>query len=126
MKSSQALDRYLKFYPYALDDPIKHFGPNYETLLNFWCYLDSLDLPAIVRNFDYKSTAVFGYHLEDYCKPILLDQYSVWSSTTPENCINRSPLGYSSLEIVCMHKLFEDGRNLVNLPKLEKVIGGQF
>jgi len=66
MKTSQSLDRYLEHYPDALEDPIKHFGPNYETLLNFWCYLDSLDLSTIIRKFGYNES---NYVLEDYCTP---------------------------------------------------------
>jgi hypothetical protein len=120
MKTSQALDRYLNHYPDALNEPIRHFGPNYETLLNFWYYLDSLDLPAVVRKFGYNDSE---HSLEPYCERIVSDQFRVWYSTTPDTCISRSPLGYSSLEIVCMHKLFENGHTLFYLPKLEKAIG---
>lgn len=118
MKSSQALNRFLAYHPNALEDPIKYFGPNHETLLNFWHYLDSLNLYIVTYKFPYVSNP---YSLENYCRHIVENQLNVWSSASP-GTFRRSPLGYASLEIVCMHKIFEDGLTLTYLPRLEKAI----
>jgi hypothetical protein len=42
MKHSTALTKYLEQNPDAIEFPESHFGPNYETVFNYWSFLDTL------------------------------------------------------------------------------------
>jgi hypothetical protein len=42
MKNSTALAKYLEQNPDAIEFPEYHFGPNYETVFNYWSFLDTL------------------------------------------------------------------------------------
>lgn len=117
---SSALEHYLKYHPGALDDTVQHFGPNYEAVLNFWVYIDTLTEDQIrsIMITDSRS-----YSLEDYCENIVLDQYGVWRSARYFRALETADyefssfLGYATLELVAMHDLLNAGHNLILIPR---------
>jgi hypothetical protein len=42
MTHSTALTKYLKFNRDVIENPEKHFGPNYEAVFNCWSFFDTL------------------------------------------------------------------------------------
>ena len=132
MNLPTALCSYLKHYPDALDDVVKHFGSNYETLLNFWTYLDTLNgsdhnhLLHLYYDGDperYKwSTESTDYGrptLESYADLIIPHQFMVWHCSQVSGI--GSHLGYAALEIVAMHKILDDGYTLKTLTIFENL-----
>ena len=115
---SSALEHYLKNHPYALDDTVQNFGPNYEAVLNFWVYIDTLteDQISSIRISDSRP-----YSLEVYCKNIVFDQYGVWHSASYSRVRKTSEyksfLGYATLELVAMHDLLTDCHKLTLIPR---------
>lgn len=117
---SSALEHYLKNRPDALDDTVQHFGPNYEAVLNFWVYIDTLTEDQI-RSI--MTTDSRPYSLEVYCKNIVFDQYGVWYSARYFRALETSGyefssfLGYATLELVAMHDLLNAGHKLILIPR---------
>jgi hypothetical protein len=106
----------------ALTEPQDFLGPNYETLLNFWKYIDKLTEEqwrkvALARN-DYHgdqvsvmkiATGVIGSR----------NRAAVWESTC--NAVSSihdvgAAASFAAREIICMHLLIENGIEIQFLP----------
>jgi hypothetical protein len=119
MNHPTALRYYLEKYPDALDDVVKHFGPKYKTVFDFWSYVDTLD-----RNFiKHLREPSRAYGLEDYADKRVHRQFEVWHCARyfgpePEKTKydNTSVLGYATLELVVMDRLLDDGHSLLLIP----------
>jgi hypothetical protein len=119
MNHPTALIYYHKTFPDALNDVVKHFGPNYNTVFDFWSYVDTLDRKFIqnIRNPNW------SYDLESYANRRVHRQFEVWRSARyfgPEpnktQDVNPHVLGYATLELVVMDRLLDDGHKLAFLP----------
>jgi hypothetical protein len=119
MNHPTALGYYLKEYPDALDDVVKHFGSNYKTIFDFWAYVDTLDRNLIQRI----QKSHYPYGLETYASKRVHRQLVVWrcaryfgSEPDKTQDVNPHVLGYATLELVVMDRLLDDGHSLTFLP----------
>ena len=124
MNHPTALRYYLEKYPDALDDVVKHFGPNYKTVFDFWYFVDRLDR-EFIRSIREPS---WSYYLGDYAEQRVHRQLEVWKCARyfgpePEKTKydNSSVLGYATLELVVMDILLDDGHRLTFLPLFDKL-----
>ena len=125
MNCPTALSYYLKHHPDALNDLVKHFGPNYAAVLNFWAYLDTLTGEQIKS---IKGVYLRSVSLEDYAGKIVKHQCDVWESSRffgqephKTKFYNPSVLGYATLELVAMHDILNDGHKLNFIPRFDNL-----
>ena len=124
MKHSQAFALFLNTYPEAIDDPLSYLGPNWETILNFWTYIDSLTIEKW-KTVGGRYNASLNYDKEiiiaGYCKnhrPCEDIQYCTWYLTSKlgtgshSNCVAI----FVSYELFAMHDLLNDGHELYFIP----------
>jgi hypothetical protein len=107
MNHSKTLTSYIEMYPNALSNLEKHFGPNYETVLNFWSWIDTLSKEQInliqktVISHEYNNSVFDAYNEVTNNGPCRLSDYT--GSYT---------LAMVTYEIIGMHVLLENGHNL--------------
>jgi hypothetical protein len=124
MKHSQAFALFLNIYPEAIDGPLSYLGPNWETILNFWTYIDSLTVEqwktvgvrySVNHNFD-KENIIEGYCRKNrLCEDI---QYCTWYLTSKLGTGSHSNFVaiFVSYELFAMHDLLNDGHELYFIP----------
>ena len=102
--------------PEALTNPQDFLGPNYETVLNFWKWIDSLSVEQwnVVadryRNLDhaawdaawYAARITAGYAARD----------AAWDAAG-------YAAGSATYELIGMHKLLEEGKKLIFVPMFD-------
>jgi hypothetical protein len=123
MEHSKTLEKFIsEWHPLdCLLTPEKYFGPNYESVFNFWTYIDTLDEEQL-RSVERSSRIISRSHkdtLVNIATKTVYNQYCVWdtASESYRNGITACfSLGYATLEIVCMHKLFDEHYRLFYLP----------
>jgi hypothetical protein len=117
-------------------DIVDILGPNYETVLNFWHYVETISKEEYVNiraayeeNCDamYRDTFSHKNLLEKIVDSItVIDESTIWN-----NCHvlhNRglvsfdacSVVSWATHELICMHKLLEDGHKLLFVPLFNK------
>ncbi len=102
--------------PDALTNPEKYFGPNYQDVLNFWIYVDSLSveekeemgqrywaLDEDVR--DYAIDAAWNAAAEVVGGDF---RYAAWNAAMIVT--GRVAFGYATAELIAHHKLLEQGK----------------
>jgi hypothetical protein len=111
--------------PEALINPQDFLGPNYQTVLNFWWFIDSLSddqLEEVARRYDaLDSTA--RYAAEDAAGYAALDAagYAAWNAAwyatrDAAGYATRDAAGYAISELIGMHTLLNDGKELLFVP----------
>lgn len=96
--------------------PEDFLGPNYETVLNFWCYLESLSR----EDFNHKNLITIpGYttYLRNEARKIAPHQADAWAATSEALNIGMD-YGWSTLELIVMHKILGEGKSLHIIPKI--------
>jgi len=127
MEHSKTLENFIsQQYSDCLLTPEKYFGPNYETLFNFWTYLDTLTLEHVmsVQSSSYNILSKYKIPLVNIAAEIVHNQLAIWANpirSIYNGSEDRYSLGYASLEIVCVHKLFDKEYPLHYLPLFEKL-----
>jgi hypothetical protein len=115
--------------PDAYNNPKKHLGPNYEAVLNFWWYLESLTAEQLLE-LEHKYMLEYVQHnnrystLADYAEGIL--GYSRRSIATNvsrshvRNIIGGFPKipAPVTLELIAMHTILDKGEELIFVPLL--------
>jgi hypothetical protein len=122
----------------ALDIPQHFLGRNWETILNFWKRIDTLT----EEQWEVVAERYEPYHSCDQGKSLLVYNFStqILSSHNSKNvwyasgtsvvcpyfmnpkrkkayCGNAT--GYATLELICMHILFENGHKLLYVPMFD-------
>jgi hypothetical protein len=124
MTYSKTHKRFSEFLnqPDALTNPEKYLGPNWEDVLNFWIYVDSLsehEREEIVERY---------YALDDNVRVSAIDaayvaaievvgedfRYAAWWAAY--DVTGRCVFGNATLELFVHHKLLEKNKNLTFLP----------
>ena len=107
MNHSKTLTSYIEMYPNALSNLEEYFGPNYETVLNFWSWIDTLSKEQInliqetVISHEYNNSVFDAYAEVTNGRPCRLSEYT--GSYT---------LAMVSYEIIGMHVLLGNGQDL--------------
>jgi hypothetical protein len=124
-KIHQKFSEHLK-NPNVLTNPAKYLGPNYQDVLNFWIYLDSLsehereemgkrfwDLDGDVRisAIITASDAAIEVVGEDF-------RYAAWCAAY--DVTGRGVFGDATLELITHHKLIEQYKTPTFLPIVVK------
>ena len=103
--------------PDVLTDPQDFLGPNYETIINFWWYMDSLAK-------DQREEVNSRYLVIDFNIWHLAAQLANSAAKSAVNDLIRISTGdvitrvggYATYELMGMHKLFERGKSLTFVP----------
>ena len=102
------------------DSPDLYLGPNYEAVLNFWWYLESLSEIAKVDYSDNSATKLIGYNafIIEQANPLTdYHQAKAWYAT--QLALNISEwYGWVTVELICMHRILDEGKSLFYLPKI--------
>lgn len=116
MKTSKALELYVKNHSDFLEDPESYFGPNWATVLNYWSFIDTLSPSQ-------KEEVYHRYQIIDSKSPVF-EYYKL--ATGKEKFTNLSQytghrlcLGMPVYEIIGMHLLLENSHPLVYVKMFE-------
>ena len=101
------------------DHPEQHLGPNYETVLDYWWYLESLSEIAKIDYRDNSATKPSGYNHFIIAQANLLatKQAEAWYATQLSLNIGEW-YGWVTVELICMHRILDEGKSLFYLPKI--------
>jgi hypothetical protein len=125
-KIHQKFSKYLN-QPEALTNPEKYLGPNWEDVLNFWIYLDTLS-DEEKEEMDQRYRA-----LDDDVRDCAIDvarnaanevvgedfRYAAWLAAW--FVTGRVVFGDATLELIAHHKLLEQDKTLTFLPLCNKI-----
>jgi hypothetical protein len=106
-------------------DPEKELGPNYETVLNFWLFLETLsaDQVSIIAERYNESERVHGFHMDHTCKQVekvILNEEELWlrifdhiyfTGTTFKIAIS-----WATHELIAMHEFIANGEQIRIIP----------
>jgi len=119
MNYSKIHQRFQRKFPNEniLTSPEQFLGPNYETVLNYWWYLDSLPRYYTFDSNCYADKPVgYGNFIMGQASIITHFQADAWSSTSD---ISKEYLyGWVTVELICMHRILDEGKSLFYLPKI--------
>jgi hypothetical protein len=111
--------------PEALTNPQNFLGPNYETVLNFWWTMDSLtetQWKEVARRYDAIDYAAW-YAARDAARDAAWSAAwnaawnAAWSAAwNAASYAARSAARYATYELIGMHTLLNDGRDLLFVP----------
>jgi hypothetical protein len=78
-----------------ISDPEKELGPNYETVLNFWLFLETLsaDQVSIISERYEESERVHEFNMDHICKQVekvILDGKELWFRIFNHNELTRA------------------------------------
>jgi hypothetical protein len=102
--------------PAALTNPAKYLGPNWEDVLNFWFYLDTLSAE------EKEAISDHYYTLDDYVRNSAIDAARVaaeevvgkdfrYAACLAAHDVTRVIVfGYATYELIGHHKLLEQGK----------------
>lgn len=118
-KIHQQLKPYLNEFD-SLEDAL---GPNYQTVLNFWLYLDTFDdeqLENIGKNYcAIRRLGIEEGEFVSLIKTILPHEGTLWHYVTDavrviccRYCDYRFAIAWATHELIAMHKLIETGREI--------------
>lgn len=109
-----------------ITDPETQLGPNYETVLNFWLFLDTLSkeqMESIGQKYSrLEMDNRFPNKISEYASKVLANECDVWQDVASQSyhlfypIEFRISLTWATHEIICMHKLIEDDVPIVVLP----------
>jgi len=99
--------------------PEIYLGPNYETVLNFWWYLESLSEIAKIDYCGNSATKSFGYNrfIIDQANLLATKQAEAWYATQIALKIGEW-YGWVTVELICMHRILGEGKSPFYLPKI--------
>jgi hypothetical protein len=118
MTYSNALTLYLRYNPDAIENPEKHFGPNYEAVFNCWSFFDTLtqeQKEELSKRGDFSP--------EFYASKV----FAAFRSTVGRKATLSDYLGghmtcaMISYEIIGMQVLLDQGHSLYFIPLLENL-----
>jgi hypothetical protein len=119
-KAHQRFSNYLN-KPEALINPQDFLGPNYETVLNFWKYVESLDEETHNRiNQRFFSYQLRLYHSNELCDKVFdrvrVDSYYLYLACSS---LQNEAIARATYEIILMDQLLEEGYKMTFLPMFE-------
>jgi hypothetical protein len=117
-KAHQRFSNYLQ-RPEALTNPQDFLGPNYEVVINFWWYLESLSEISEIDYCSHSVTKIYGYNnfIINNAKFLTIHQASAWYAT--QSALNIGEwYGWVTVELICMNQILDDGKYLFYLPKI--------
>jgi hypothetical protein len=110
-----------------ISGPEVELGPNYETVLNFWLFLDSLTseqeetIIAKYAEFDRNNcNAGYAERIVKQAGKVVLDEQRLWFRVNNKIFAIDSWLSlaitWATHELVCMHELIGNGEQMVIIP----------
>jgi hypothetical protein len=120
MKYSNALTEFLKIWPECINDFPSYLGQNWETILNFWSWIDTLTVEqwkTIGEKYypgSGKTACDYGENL-DYFEDV---QYCTWKVVNEINgSISAKEVAiFVSYELMVMHNILNAGHELYIIP----------
>ena len=107
--------------PEALTNPQDFLGPNYETVLNFWWTMDNLtkdQWKEVARRYDaLDDAAEYAAWSAAWYAARSAAGYAAWSAAWyAAGDAAWSAAGYATYELIGMHTLLNDGKDLLFVP----------
>jgi hypothetical protein len=115
-KSHQKFSDLLK-EPRALTNPEDFLGPNWEDVINFWLYVDSLSESEISKIGD--RYLALDYHVRDavmLAARVSAEEVVGWKVRSAAWFAAWGVFGYVTYELIASHKLLEQGNSPTFLP----------
>ena len=114
-----------KTYSYILFDPETYLGCNYQTILNFWWFVDGLNSEQAQVLGEFYDNTDYNTRLERYEQLDSLDnEYSIviWDFVSDICASEYSKFDYLmawiTVELMFMHELLDEGLSLLFVPML--------
>ena len=108
-----------------ISDPEKELGPNYETVLNFWLFLETLsaDQISIIAEKYKKCERVNGLHMDHTCKQVekvILNEKELWfriyGSIYFTEIDSKIAITWATHELIAMHEFIANGEQIHIIP----------
>ena len=119
-KTHQNFSNY--FHPEALTAPENFLGPNYETVINFWTFMDSLtednwkEVASRYLALDY-ATVNAARDAAWYAAGVAAgDVAGATAEVAPPPIATWCSAAYATLELIGMYTLLDQGREMVFVP----------
>jgi hypothetical protein len=101
------------------DYPEQYLGPNYETVLNYWLYLESLPEITKINYIENSATKPYGFNSFIVKEATLLTPYQAQAWYATQISLNSGEwYGWATVELICMHRILDEGESLFYLPKI--------
>jgi hypothetical protein len=120
-KIHQAFPERLK-NPDVLTNPGKYLGPNWEDVLNFWIYLDTLsdqereELGQRYWDLNYNVRESARDAARDAAREVVGEKFRNAAWDAADDVTGRRVFGNATYELIGHHKLLEQGKTLTFLP----------
>jgi hypothetical protein len=108
--------------PEALTNPGKYFGPNWEDVLNFWIYLDTLsaeEREEMWRRYcalDYTVRKSARIASRDAAEEVVGENFRYEAWWAAYDVTGSENFGYATWELIGHHKLLEQNKTPTFLP----------
>jgi hypothetical protein len=108
--------------PEALKNPAKYLGPNYQDVLNFWIYVDTLskqeregmDDLYLALDFNKRVSAIIA--ARDAAEEVVGNEFRVEAWRASHYVTGWGVFGDATLELITHHKLLEQYKTPTFLP----------
>ena len=107
--------------PRALTNPEDYLGPNWEDVINFWLYVDTLsveergNIQLLFFNLDYATLETALHAATDASAEVVGGKVGLAAWDASNNVANWV-FGWITYELLGHHKLLEQGKTLMFLP----------
>jgi hypothetical protein len=111
-KTHQAFSNYLK-QPDVFTNPAKYLGPNWEDVLNFWIYVETLSYEdkekmwQRYRALDFKVRESARDAARDAAREVVGEKFRNAAWDAADVVTGRRVFGYATWELIGHHKLIE-------------------
>jgi hypothetical protein len=107
--------------PRALTNPEDYLGPNWEDVINFWLYIDTLsELQQLViadSSFGLDYYVRVSHENTSYCLATeAVGKEIIYAARYASNSVTNWFFGWINYELIAHHKLLEQGKTLLFLP----------
>lgn len=127
MIQSKALNLFLNDSAY---EPEKMLGPNWETIFNFWIFIENLEKEqweSIASGYYNVSDGFYNDFIEEtserVCSRSFDAQFSTWIVANDKKVNGNARLLaiFVTYELIAMHEILNSGRSIIYLPLFENL-----
>lgn len=100
----------------ALEDPEKFLGPNYETVLNFWSWNDTLSLEQMEESERRFESLNLFYHVTKEIEAAARSVIGIDYENAAWYSLDFCAQAWATEELIAMHDILSQGKELIFVP----------
>jgi hypothetical protein len=123
MKLSKTHNNFIRYYPDSEVNPENFLGPNYQTVLNFWLWLDTLTKEQFLTVGERNSASTMDRKsVDDFTKELVdveLKNKIIHSLNLNFDGNYRGPALFGTFELIGMQEILYCGKDLNFIPMFD-------